>query len=117
MPSVVSWESLSAQIIPCVHQTAAAGRVQAWLPGHGHGRLGGFSILNILDWPNDASVCSLSQVLEKGPIPLRYYLSAKACAGILQRASKRDKTLPAQLERALREVAGALADAKQQLGT
>jgi site-specific DNA-cytosine methylase len=46
---------------------------------------------NISAWPNDASVCSLSSVLETGPIPQRYYLSARACAGILRRAEKRGK--------------------------
>jgi site-specific DNA-cytosine methylase len=36
----------------------------------------------------------------------KYYLSAKACSGILRRAAKRGKELPAQLARALRAVAG-----------
>jgi len=49
-------------------------------------------------------VCSLSQVLERGSIPRRYFLSGKACAGILRRAAKRGKTLPPLLEAALRSV-------------
>ena len=65
---------------------------------------GGFSTPNISGWPNDASVCSLSQVLELDSIPPRYFLSAKACAGILCRAANREKTLPAALETALRAV-------------
>lgn len=60
---------------------------------------------NISEWPNDAAVCSLSQVLEKGSIPQRYFLSSMACAGILRRAAKRGKALPAALEQALRSVA------------
>lgn len=56
---------------------------------------------NISEWPNDAAVCLLSQVLETGSIPQRYYLSAKACAGILRRAEKRGKKLPEALEQAL----------------
>jgi hypothetical protein len=60
---------------------------------------------NISAWPNDAVVCSLSQVLETTSIPQRYYLSGAACAGILRRAEKRGKVLPAQLADALQAVA------------
>ncbi len=60
---------------------------------------------NISDWPNDAVVCSLSQVLVRGSIPPQYFLSSMACAGILRRSEARGKTLPEPLERALRAVA------------
>src|SRR6185312_14483835 len=30
-------------------------------------------------FPSDAGVCSLSDILETGDVPQRYYLSAKAC--------------------------------------
>ena len=60
---------------------------------------------NISAWPNDAHVCSLSQVLERGSIPQRFFLSGTACAGILRRAEKRGKSLPDALHRALRAVA------------
>jgi hypothetical protein len=53
----------------------------------------------------DDGVCSLSDILETGDVPQRFYLSPKACAGILRRAAKRDKELPAQLQRALEQVA------------
>lgn len=56
---------------------------------------------NISDWPNDAVVSSLSQVLVRGSIPQEYFLSSKACAGILRRAEKRGKALPTPLLRAL----------------
>lgn len=62
---------------------------------------GGPSTPNISDWPNAAAVCSLSQVLETGSIPWRYYLSPKACAGILRRAEKRGYSLPETLQQAL----------------
>ena len=65
---------------------------------------GGSKTPNTTDWPNDAAVCSLSQVLETGSIPPRYFLSGKACAGILRRAALRGKTLPPLLESALRLV-------------
>jgi hypothetical protein len=63
---------------------------------------GDSSMPNISIWPNDARVCLLSQVLETISIPLRYFLSSKACAGILRRAEKRGKKLPAMLYAALR---------------
>jgi hypothetical protein len=43
----------------------------------------------------------LSQILEDNPHP-KYSLSAKACQGILNRASRRGKKLPEPLENALR---------------
>src|SRR5690606_12480372 len=67
--------------------------------------LGGPWTPNISPWHNDAAVCSLSQVLETGSIPQRYFLSGTACAGILRRAEKRGKDLPAALHAALRSVA------------
>lgn len=57
------------------------------------------------DWPSDAAVCSLSSILEIGEVDSRYYLSAKACAGILHRADKRGKELPTMLRLALQAVA------------
>ena len=59
-------------------------------------------------WRNDGggSSCSLAEVLETGPLPMRFYLSSKACAGILRRAERRGKELPPPLRRALKAVAG-----------
>lgn len=54
---------------------------------------------------NDGGVCSLSDILETGDVPQRYYLSAKACKGILRRAVKRGKELPQRLAAALKAVA------------
>jgi hypothetical protein len=50
--------------------------------------------LSISEWPSDASVCSLSDTLETGDVPQRFYLSAIACRGILRRAEKRGKIAP-----------------------
>jgi hypothetical protein len=50
---------------------------------------GGSWTPNISAWPNDAVVCSLSQVLETGSIPPRYFLSEKALAGIARRDGRR----------------------------
>ena len=60
--------------------------------------------LNGSDWPSVVVVCSLSDVLETQQVPQRFYLSPKACAGILRRAKKREKELPPMLLQALQQV-------------
>ena len=55
--------------------------------------------------PRDAIESSLSQILEAYVHP-KYYLTAKACLGILRRANERGKKLPPKLERALLIQAG-----------
>ena len=55
-------------------------------------------------FPSDVDVCSLSDVLETGEVPQKYFLSPKACAGILRRAESRGKTLPLALQKALEAV-------------
>ena len=67
--------------------------------------LGGAWMLNTGVSPNDARESSLSQILQDAP-PIKYYLSPKACLGILRRASERGKALPPKLERALKIQAG-----------
>ncbi len=61
--------------------------------------------LNTSEWPRDGVACSLSDVLEDGSVPQRFYLSARACQGILRRAEKRGKELPPALSKALQSVA------------
>jgi hypothetical protein len=61
--------------------------------------------LNTSEFHKDADVCSLSDVLEIGEVPQVFYLSQKACQGILRRAEKRGKELPQQLAQALLSVA------------
>ena len=53
--------------------------------------------------PNAAVVSSLRSILEEDA-PKKYYLSAKACGGILNRAERRGKALPPLLWEALIEV-------------
>jgi hypothetical protein len=50
-------------------------------------------------------ITKLSDVLEETTPSQRYFLSATACKGILLRAEKRGKKLPAQLKSALELVA------------
>ncbi len=61
--------------------------------------------LSTSEWPSAAAVCSLSDVLETGDVPPRFFLSARACEGILRRAEKRGKELPTPLQTALTAVA------------
>lgn len=68
------------------------------------------STLNTSVWPNDASVSSLSDVIESGPIPPNYYLSPKAARGILHRAIKRRKSLRRLLLIALQQLGGSQPD-------
>jgi hypothetical protein len=64
-----------------------------------------FLTLNTSEWHSAAAVCSLSDTLEIGDLPQRYFLSATACKGILRRAEKRGKELPPALAQALQSVA------------
>lgn len=62
--------------------------------------LGDSLTLNIGECPSVENESRLSQILE-GSAPKKYYLSARACQGILTRASRRGKKLPALLQTAL----------------
>lgn len=62
--------------------------------------LGDNLTLNIGESPNAERESLLSQILEVN-VPQKYYLSARACQGILTRASRRGKPLPELLEQAL----------------
>lgn len=65
--------------------------------------LGDSSTLNIGECPREENVSLLSWILQ-GEVPEKYYLSAKACRGILTRASRRGKKLQELLETALLEM-------------
>ena len=82
-----------------------------WEPSSGRWQTSGMGgptgclTLATSEWPNAAVECSLSDVLETQPVPQKYYLSAKAAQGILKRAAKRERALPAQLQEALSDLA------------
>ena len=59
--------------------------------------------LNFGEFPSEERESTLSQILEANA-PEKYFLSPKACAGILRRAEKRGKELPQMLKEALEEV-------------
>ena len=62
--------------------------------------LGEFTMQGFGELPNVERESLLSQILEDTPHP-KYYLSPKACQGILRRAENRGKELPPQLKEAL----------------
>lgn len=65
--------------------------------------LGDSWTVDISEWPSAESVSLLSSTLEVNA-PEKYYLSARACQGILTRASRRGKKLPDLLQTALLEM-------------
>ena len=67
--------------------------------------LASYLLLNTGVSPKEEHESSLSQILEDSPYP-RYYLSPKACLGILRRSKVRGKPLPKRLEAALLAQAG-----------
>ncbi len=66
---------------------------------------GDASMLNTGASPREEKESSLSQILQED-VPGRYYLTPKACRGILRRANERGKELPEKLKRALEIQAG-----------
>lgn len=64
---------------------------------------GDSSTLNIGECPNAERESLLSWILEDN-VPQKYFLSARACRGILTRASRRGKALPDLLKTALMEM-------------
>lgn len=78
------------------------GQPQEWSEGTGVVLRGEWSMRNIGESPSVGVESTLSQILEDN-VPQKYYLSVKACLGILRRAEKRGKKLPPLLEMALRQ--------------
>ncbi len=100
--SVVSLPAWLEPIPPSFRHRGRGGQTRVWLLD-GKGQSPGASLTpSISEYPSDGVVfSSLPDVLEVWPIPPKYFLSRKACAGILNRAKKRNKILPPILEYAL----------------
>lgn len=90
--------------MPASGKWAAAGMVGVRGPGGGNCVLqhGEGLTLNFGESPNVERECILSAILE-AETPDKYFLSAKACWGILERARKRQKEVPLILKIALLE--------------
>jgi hypothetical protein len=104
MPSAAFLERLPVKVIRSQRQGRDGQTLVVCLVPKEQSR-GESSMPNISEWPNVGDVCSLSQVLETTSIPQRFFLSSRACAGILRRAEKRGKDLPPALKTALKSVA------------
>lgn len=85
--------------MPASGKWATAGMVR------GGGRLtqlGESLMLNIGEYPNVENESTLSEILEDN-VPEKYYLSPKACLGILRRAKSKGRKLPDNLRIALEQ--------------
>lgn len=110
-PEWIVWENVPG-VLSAEHGRAFQSLLEAvaelWPDGGVHGECW---TLSSSVWPNDASVCSLSSTLETGDVPPRFFLSAKACAGIISRAERRGKALPVELRTSLETQIHTLEDA------
>jgi len=95
--------------------------VVPWVPSSGRWATSatwaatGCSTRNSSEFPSDAVASSLSDILETGPVPEKYFLSPKAATGILRRAQTRGRSLPPALDAALGTVASAYPEDSEDL--
>lgn len=80
-----------------------AGRTPEWLEAEDLISLGSSRTPpNITESHSEEGACTLSSILQDPEtVPPKYFLSPKACAGILRRAALRGKALPPLLKEAL----------------
>ena len=84
-----------------------SGQTPEWYEGSELISLGSSTTVNISEQHSGAGACFLSAILEENAQD-RYFLSPKACVGILRRAERRGKDLPPLLKAALMQQAGML---------
>ena len=108
-------------ILPPSYRFSQAGKSQSQRPADGERQgsspqlhdstawVGECLTLNIPEWNNfrgqsrsEGDVSSLSEVLVRGKIAPKYFLTAKCAAGILRRAERLAKRLPEVLEKSLK---------------
>ena len=122
MIRVATWPSSSFELLAChfhalsylkmslVSCRLLADRTLASSSGRwensGMGSLGEFWTLRSSEFPSDAVASSLSDILETGELQQRYFLTKRACEGILRRADNRGRKLPDALRAALEAQAG-----------
>ena len=76
-------------------------KVDAYTPMWVNGQLlGEYTMLSFGESPREENASLLSQILQDSA-PQKYYLSARACEGILNRAARRQRELPEILKTAL----------------
>jgi hypothetical protein len=84
--------------------TPSESGTSVWLPTEGERVVAGAWTADTSEWPSGGdgfSRVSLSEILLRIGPDEPYWLSAKACAGILRRAGRRGKALPEALQQAL----------------
>ena len=102
--SALYWRNIQKPVFQCLN--LEDGRQRDWLEADDAMLPGDVWMLNIGVSPNDEIVSFLSWILQKPEdVPQKYYLSQRACAGILRRAKERGKDLPELLKKALQEQA------------
>ena len=103
--STISQNSLSGKTYPVFCHPTKEGILVPSSRRWGTSGMGGPTeclTLNTLESPKDAVESFLSDILvEIVDVPEKYYLSPKACEGILRRAESRGKKLPPVLKQAL----------------
>lgn len=85
----------------CAPPTAKTGQTQVWLMDRKGKSLGGYSTQDIGECPKSGAVSSSLAHVLVSDAPAKYFLSARAAAGMLKRSEKRTKKLPEKLRRAL----------------
>ena len=105
-PRISIWENVYGPSTPTKELTSDSSLTK-WLRAGRWSSNGESWMRNTSESHNDAAECSssLSSILQSpNDVPTRYYLSAKACVGILRRAERRGKQLPDRLRKALEAV-------------
>lgn len=80
----------------------AGGQPQEWLEGERLTQLGECLTPNFGEYPNVERESTLSEILEDN-VPEKYFLSPKACLGIIRRAKAKGRKLPENLRIALEQ--------------
>ena len=93
-------QSRKAPMCLCLRGGYGANQDASTMTWDGGQSLGEYTMLSFGESPREENASLLSQILVDSAQP-KYYLSAKACAGILNRAEKRGKELPEILKTAL----------------
>ena len=100
------WKNLPGsqkQILAFLDLRKESGQRQDILPEITSALHGGPLMLQVGEFPREEIESRSSWILEDN-VPQRYYLSARACEGILSRASRRGKALPEILRTALMDM-------------
>ena len=105
---VENLDGLSGKMFPGCFQATEEGILEPSSGGWGNWGTGGHTgswTLRGSEFRNGDEGCSLLGVLETRNVQQKYFLSQKACLGILRRAEERKKQLPEKLKNALEAVA------------